>query len=129
MLTWQTSYWVLGSEVTLDGLVCRKVECRSWAVSSERHRRATVYGANSAFPVQLLDNIETSIVSGLLSRCQVLLALDLKKHLYALEGCGYERLWDSAEEAGSRDLCDAELAIFDFRERRDELLSEVVAPE
>ena len=53
--------------------------------------------------------------------------MDLEKDFDALEGCGDDGLGDCGEEAGSADLGDGELAVFDGGDGLDELFADAVA--
>jgi hypothetical protein len=108
----ETELTAFRSHLPLDILVGGKVGGAAGAVSRQSGHRAPKDAADSAFFVQLPDNIDAPGVAGFLAGEERLLSLDLEEHFDSFEGCGDQRHGDGGEEAGSRDLRDREGCVF-----------------
>jgi len=108
-------------------LVRREIRRRPGPVARQRHGATAKDAAHAALPVELADDVEAAGVFGLFAGFELLLALDLQQHFYALEGGGDEGLGNGGEEAGGGDLGDGEGVVFDGAEAGHEPFAEVVA--
>lgn len=114
---------VLGAEAALDELVGGEVGGGPGTVAGEGGGAAAEDAAEPALAVELADDVEPARVLGLLAGRELLLVLDLKDDLDALEGGGDGRHGDGGEEAGGGDLADGETVGADGCEAGDDLLA------
>jgi hypothetical protein len=78
--------------LSLDVLVGGKVGSRTGAVTGESSSAAAEDAADTALLVELADDVNASVILGLLAGSKLLLTLDLEDDLDALEGCCVE-IW------------------------------------
>lgn len=120
---------ILGAQDALDVLVGGEVGGRSGTITSKCGHAAAEDAAQASLGVQLADDVDTTVVLGLLAWRKLLLALDLQNDLDALKGRGDGRHGNRREETSRGDLGDGEAVRADGGRGRDDLLAEVVAPE
>lgn len=114
---------VLGGEGALDVFVGSKVTGGTGAVTSQRGDGAAEDAADSAFLVQLADDVDAAVVLWLLAGRELFLALDLQDDLDAFKGGRDCRHGDRAEESGRRDLRNAQAVGAHGAHRADYLLT------
>lgn len=120
---------VLGAESALDILVGGEVGSGSRTITSESGDAAAEDGANTAFAVELANDVHTATILGLFAGGKLLLALNLENNLDSLKGGGDSRHGNGGEEASGGELGQGEAIWADSGDVVDELFADIITPE